>query len=55
MSAPLVLRWSIHSRDACRTLERLIWWLFPWKNPPYLNPLSRHKEFKLEPIEDDDV
>lgn len=27
MAAPLVLRWSIHSRDACLALERLIAWL----------------------------
>jgi hypothetical protein len=29
MSAPLVLRWSIHSRDAVHALERLIAWLEP--------------------------
>lgn len=45
MSTPLVLRWSIHSRDACMAFERLVWWLFPWKNPPFESPLKRHKEF----------
>lgn len=29
MSAPLVLEWSIHSRDALHALERLLAWLDP--------------------------
>jgi hypothetical protein len=53
MAVPLVLQWSIHSRDASMALERLVWWLYPWKNPPYLSPLKRHLEF-LKPQKEDD-
>lgn len=29
MSAPPILRWSIHSRDKIRALDQLIAWLYP--------------------------
>jgi len=38
-----VLRWSIHSRDACMALERLIYWLHPIGF--YKNPLYRHLKY----------
>jgi hypothetical protein len=54
MAAPPVLRWSIHSRDACMAFERLVWWIYPWRNPPYLSPLKRHLEFVKPQSEDEE-
>ena len=55
MAAPLVLCWSIHSRDACHALERLIAWLDPhgpiWRR--LKNPQSAEfarREADVEPL-----
>jgi len=54
MTAPLVLRWSIRSRDAVHALERLIAWLDPY-GPVYRrleNPQSAEfvREADVEPL-----